>query len=556
MEPNLSMNNTRNNTEYVNEMDFQNDSLSKQNHFLTLRKNKRINFQMKRFETQKSTEKYKLNQNSYDPSNEIIKNFFNTQDKPSFLNQLISNISSSNIDINLSKFILAQCLNYYDSQKQNPNNIKIFEEFFTEPIISNIIEMMHILKNDYYIVYSACYLLFELTYKSSQITKYITLTISNIQKIFNCLNDSNEETNSMVLSLLYNCYIEDEDKVIENCNIGIYVLEKLNNYSLDIKQNLKNINSDENIKILVSFLSILINKKTYDVFKTFDIEIRNNIIYLLLVLCQNVFEENLKLDSHYALERMLKIVDEENINVDRFGLCNIINVFLPHIKLESNPPEIVEISMEIIEKFSFLCDVEVLLNNDLFDQLEQILIDFNDMNTNKINPKSFYIHFKKRNINSTLIYLVNTLSNSLTLTKFEKYIKNETSIIKNLILAIKIFDLENETIISIFDFFNDFIDNKDNCIKIILENFIDIGILDVLNNNLDKKNYDIIQSVLKICFLMLKKCSEITNGKENIMKFYLEKKGFNEILNLVISLDFGNYDCSEIAKNIQSSFFN
>lgn len=555
MEPNLDNKYTGNNSEFNNKNNIQKDSLSQQKHFLSLRKNKRLNLQMKRFETQKPTEKYKLNQNSYDPSNEIIKNFFNIQNKSDFLSKLISSITSSNIDNNLSKFILVQCLNYYDSQKGNPEKVIIFEEFFSEPIISNLIEMMHIFKNDYSIVYTTCYLLFELTYLSSQITKFITLTISNIQKIFNCLNDSNEETNSMVLCLLYNCYIEDDDKVNENCNIGLYVLGKLNNYSLNIKNNLKNINSDENLKILISLLGILINKKTSHVYKTMDIQVRNNIIHLLLILCNNAFEEDLKLESHNALKQMLKIVDEENINVDKFGLCNIINIFLPHIKLETNSPEIVEISMEIIETFSFLCDVEVLLNNELFEQFEKMLIDFNDMNTNKSNPKSFYLNYKKKDINKLLIYLVNTLSNSITLNKFEKYIMNETNIIKNLILALKIIDLENETIINIFDFFNEFIQNKDNCIKIICDNFIDIGILFVLNRNLNGKNYDVVQSILNICFLMLKKCSEIMNIKANIMKYYLEKKGFNEILNLIIGSDYGNNNCSEIAKNIQSSFF-
>ena len=54
-------------------------------------------------------------------------------------------------------------------------------------------------------------------------------------------------------------------------------------------------------------LKILINNKTSTVYKKFDFEIMNNIIYLLLILCKNTFDENLKLDSHKGLERMLSL---------------------------------------------------------------------------------------------------------------------------------------------------------------------------------------------------------------------------------------------------------
>ena len=557
MEPNLSQKNNEDSSEFINEMGADNDPSFKKNHFLTLRKNKRLNLQIKRLEVNKTTQKYKLNPNSYDQSNEIIQKFFNTQDKPSFLYQLISNLSNSNIDLNLIKFIIIQSSNYYESQKENQNYLNILEKFFTDSIITNLINVMFILKNDLVIVYNISLLLLELTYKSSQITKFITLNVSNIQKIFECLANADKEVNSIVLSLLYNCYMEDEDNVNKNCNIGVYVLGKLNNYSLNIKKALKeNINSDEYLKILISFLEILINKKTSKVYKQFDIELRNNVIYLLLILCKDVFEENFKLDSHKGLERMLSLADsEEDINIDRIGLCNITSIFLPHIKLELNSPQIVQISMEIIEKFSYLCDVEILIDSDLIQQLEQILFSFNDMNINKNNPKPFYKNYKKKNINNILNSLVIILTNAITLTKFEKYIIRETDIVNYLTLSLQIYDLENETLNNIYGFFKDFISNKDNCVKVILTNFIDIGILDVLKTTIFNKNYEIIQCALDVCLLMMKKCDELTNGKGNIIKIYLEKKGFNEILTLISGADFGNMNCSEIAKNIQDNFF-
>ena len=54
---------------------------------------------------------------------------------------------------------------------------------------------------------------------------------------------------------------------------------------------------------------------------------------------------------------------------------------------------------------------------------------------------------------------------------------------------------------------------------------------------------------------MMKKSDELTKGNSNIIKIYLEKKGFNEILTLISGADFGNVNCSEIAKNIQDNFF-
>ena len=554
MEPNFKQNNYEDNSEFIDEMGFQNDPTLKQDHFLSLRKNKRINLQIKRLEKDNTSEKYKLNQNSYDKSNEIIQQFFATEDKPAFLYQLLSNISNSNTDLNLLKFIIVQSFNYYQSQKKNLN---ILEKFFTEPIISNLINVMYNFKNDLVIVYNICFLLVDLTYRSSQLTKLITLNVNNIQKIFECLAITDNEVNSIVLNLLYNCYMEDEDTVNKNCNIGVYVFGQLNNYSSNIKNILKaNINKDEILKILVAFLEILINNKTSAVYKKFDFDMRNNIIYLLLILCKKVLDENLKLDSHKGLERMLSLAEsEQDINVDKIGLCNIESIFLPHIKLESNSPEIVQYSMKIIEQFSYLFDVEVFIDTDLIDQLEQILITFNDMNTNKINPKPFYDNYKKKNISKILNNLVIILINTITLPKYEKYIIRETNIIENLTLCLRIFDLENETINNIYAFFKDFISNKDNCVKVILSNFIDIGIIDMLKANLYNKNYEVIKSVLDICLLIMKKCDELTDGKPNIIKIYLEKKGFNEILTLISGDDFGNMNCSEIAKNIQDNFF-
>lgn len=560
MEPNSKRNNYGDNSEFIDEMGFHHDSSSMQNHFLSLRKNKRQNLHGRRFQNEKTTEnKYELNQNSYDQTNDIIQKFFNSQDKPAFLYEIISNlpnsIKNSTAELNIVKFIIVQCLNFYESQRENQDKLNILEKFFTNTIITKLINTMFIFKSENIIVYNISLLLLKITYYSSQITKLITLNTNNIENIFNCLTDQDKDVNSNILNLIYNCYYEDEDNVNTKCNIGLYVFGQLNNYSSNLdKEQMKSLQKDDNLKILVSFLELLINKKTSQVYKTFDIEVRNNIIYLLLVLCQNVLEENFKLDSHNGLERMLSLAEPEDLDIDKFGICNINDLFLPHIKLESNSPEIVEKSMEIIEKFSYLCDVEVIIKNDFFVQFENILVIFNDMDTNN-NPKPFYRKFKKKNINNIINSLAIILSNAITSEEHEKYIINNTNIIKYLVLCLKIYDLENETLKNIYDFFKDFIISKDNCVKVILDNFIDIGILYVLNNNLSKKNFEIIQSVLDVCLIMMKECSSLTPEKGNVMKMYLEKKGFNEILTLIIGADFGNMNCYETAKNIQDNFF-
>ena len=560
MEPKSKMNKYEEDSNYIDVMGFNRDSHSNQAHFLTLRKNKRINsrLQNRKLETEKNnTEKYKIDQNSFDQSNPIIQNFFNAQDKPSFLFQLLLNIHNSNNDLNIIKFILAQTSNYYESQKENQDSLIIFEKFFTEPILNNLIQIMHLNQNEFNIIYSICSLLLELTYRSSSITKIITLNTNNIQQIFDCLKVNNLDITSTILSLLYNCYMENEDAVNTNCNIGVYVFGALNNYAKENQQTLKKavVRVNDNIKILVSFLCILINKKTSEVYKTFDIEIRNNIIYFLLILCRDVYDEELKLDSHNALESMLSLAEPENIDVDRIGLVNIPEIFIPHIKLESNSSDIVQTSMKILDTFSYLCDVEVLISNELIEQLDKILECFIDMENNR-NQKPFYQNYRKKSVSKILNHLCIILTNAITLFKLEKYINKETNIINNLALCLTINDLDNETLVNIYEFFKEFIHNKDNCVKVILANFIDVGIVDVLKKNLSNKNYEVIQNVLDVCLLMMKECNQFSAGKgNNIIRMYLDKKGFNDILNVIAGVDFGNMNCSEIAKNIQDSFF-
>ena len=486
MEPNSQKNKSQENSEFIDEMGFQGNSSSNRDHFLSLRKNKRITIQHKRINIETTTDKYLLNQNSYDQSNQIVQKFFSTQDKLALLYDIISNLSNSiknsNLDLNLVKFVIVQSFNYYESQK---DNIELLQKFFTETVLSNLIEVMYALKNNYLISYNISLLLIKLTFCSTRITKFITLNTNSLTQIFNCLSEENTDVNSNILTLLYNCYFEDEDNVNTKINVGLYVFGKLSNYGAELKSAMnQTIKIEEELRNLVSFLELLINDKTSNVYKKqFDINSRNNIIHLLIVLCQQVFEENLKIDSHNTLVKLLNLAEPDDLDIEKFGVCNVSGVFLPHVKLETNPPEIVEKSMEILEKFSYLCDVEVLIDRDFLEQLDSILICFNDMNNN-VNPKPFYANYKKKNISTILNSLAITLNNAITFNEHKKFIMNETNIVENLVGCLKIYDLENETINNIYGFFTEFVSNKDNCVKLILSNFIDIGILDILNNYL------------------------------------------------------------------------
>ena len=181
---------------------------------------------------------------------------------------------------------MVQTSNYYESQKNNDDNANSLEKFFTEPILNNLVQIMNMNQNEIIIIYNICSLLLELTFRSSSITKILTLNTKNIQQIFDCLRVNNEDVTSTILSLLYNCYMENEDTVNTNCNIGVYVFEALNNYA---RENQKSLNKsvvgiNDNIKILISFLCILINKNTSEVYKSFVITIMRLIIEIIRVL--------------------------------------------------------------------------------------------------------------------------------------------------------------------------------------------------------------------------------------------------------------------------------
>ena len=570
MEPNFNRNKNNDDEKYTNPLAFKESKASdRQNRFLSLRKNKKMNMPIMKSGDEQIQEKYELKQDSFDSNNNIIQNFFNSQDKPTFLYQLLSssNFNSQNsgdYDINLIKFIIVQCLNYFKSEKDNEENLK---KFFTDSIITNLTDIMCLYKKDVNIVFSIAILLRNLTRESDIITKLITLNSGNLQKIYDALENTNEDVASEILKLLYNCYFINEEAVNPNINIGVYVFNNLSNFVLNNNiEVIKNFFNSPYLGILISFLNLLINDNTKEIYKKFDSDNKNRIIYLLLVICRDALDDNLKYDAHKALKKLLDIITTpEELDVSKFGLVEVVSTFLPHLKLESNNPKIVLYSLNILDKFSYLSDTSQLIKLDLINQIEQILLTIIDINENIKNPKPYYIYYSKEIISKMLGSISYIISNAMAdyedenaKNAWKEFIINETRIIDYFVSCLKIIDLDEDDLITIYDFFKDYFDGtleKEKFIKLILSNFLEIVLIENLKNNIINKNFEIIQAILELSLIMLQKAEKFSANQINFVKIYLEKKGFNEMLTNIEGMDFGNASNSEMARNIQEKFF-
>lgn len=570
MEPNFNRNKNNDDEKYTNPLAFKESKASdRQNRFLSLRKNKKMNMPIMKSGDEQIQEKYELKQDSFDSNNNIIQNFFNSQDKPTFLYQLLSssNFNSQNsgdYDLNLIKFIIVQCLNYFKSEKDNEGNLK---KFFTDSIITNLTDIMCLYKKDINIVFSIAILLRNLTRESDSITKLITLNSGNLQKIYDTLENTNEDVASEILKLLYNCYFINEEAVNPNINIGVYVFNNLSNFvSNNNIEIIKNFFNSPYLGILISFLNLLINDNTKEIYKKFDSDNKNRIIYLLLVICRDALDDNLKYDAHKALKKLLDIITTpEELDVSKFGLVEVVSTFLPHLKLESNNPKIVLYSLNILDKFSYLSDTSQLIKLDLINQIEQILLTIIDINENIKDPKPYYKYYSKEIISKMLGSISYIISNAMAdyedenaKNAWKEFIINETRIIDYFVSCLKIMDFDEDDLITIYDFFKDYFDGtleKEKFIKLILSNFLEIVLIENLKNNIINKNFEIIQAILELSLIMLQKAEKFSANQINFVKIYLEKKGFNEMLTNIEGMDFGNASNSEMARNIQEKFF-
>ena len=130
-----------------------------------------------------------------------------------------------------------------------------------------------------------------------------------------------------------------------------------------------------------------------------------------------------------------------------------------------------------------------------------------------------------------------------------------TSIIKNVILILYNYSLEINVMKNLYNFLNEFMDNIDNFIFLIICNFLDIGINKSLDKYMSHKNYEIILIILKLLYKALEFGKVENNSNMNFVQSFFDKKGINDKLNLIISPDFEDLTCSNLAKKIQEDFF-
>ena len=188
------------------------------------------------------------------------------------------------------------------------------------------------------------------------------------------------------------------------------------------------------------------------------------------------------------------------------------------------------------------------------------------MNEKRNNPKYYYKKFSKsiigeilRSISFIILNCIADYEDEDIKNEWKNYIINETKIIEYFTLCLKINDIDEENLVDIYKFYKDFLDGgneKDRFMKLILSNFIEIGLVENLKNNIINKNYEVIQEILELSLIMLKKVEELKINQINFIKLYLEKKGFKEMLTTIEGIDFGNVSNSELARNIKINFFN
>ena len=228
---------------------------------------------------------------------------------------------------------------------------------------------------------------------------------------------------------------------------------------------------------------------------------------------------------------------------------------LPNLNIEINEAFKIINSLEIISSYTYLFEINDFTDKNLINEINQLLIQI------LIHKEQNSINFTDINLNYILELISIILLNFCLSAKICDYIIYNTSIPKNIILIINKFSPEISTLKNLFDFINEFMDNEDNFMALILANFLDVGIIQSLDKYLDIKNYEIVLVVLNLACKSLdygdvfKEKNDENKNEINFVQYFLDKKGFNDKLNLIISPDFKNMKCSEMAKYIQENFF-
>ena len=460
--------------------------------------------------------------------------------------------------INLIKFILLQ-FHQIINDDMNNNNFECTKYIFDNIIINQLIIILYEYtinsinskiieyEDEEIIIFNICRILIKLTNLSSYFSFLILQNDMNLQLIFSSMKDffkKNQCISCNLLLLIYNLYADDEDTILLKCDKLIpFILEALYNYQINPKENIILPNFLFN---LLEFLTKLLNEKTFN--KFFNDQKINNCILLTINIYKNYDDISIKKSSLKCLLCLFHCINGDyEIKIDK---KSFIKTFLPNLNIELNSPYLVINILEIISYMSFLYEIDDFSTDELIDEINQILISF------VFHKEQIKMYYDKNEINIIIENISVILLNFCLSSKVAEYMTKNTTIMKNIILILNNYSLDTNIIQNLYNFIKDFMDNIDNFFHLIICNYLEIGIIKNLEKYCCNKRYDIILIILEHVYIALEFGNINQNNLNiNFVQSYLDKKGFNDILNIIISPDFGNLECSSLAKAIQQDYF-
>ena len=460
--------------------------------------------------------------------------------------------------INLIKFILLQ-FHQIINDDMNNNNFECTKYIFDIEIINQLIFILYEYtinsinskiieyEDEEIIIFNICRILIKLTNLSSYFSFLILQNDMNLQLIFSSMKDffkKNQCISCNLLLLIYNLYADDEDTILLKCDKLIpFILEALYNYQINPKENIILPNFLFN---LLEFLTKLLNEKTFN--KFFNDKKINNCILLTINIYKNYDDISIKKSSLKCLLCLFHCINGDyEIKIDK---KSFIKTFLPNLNIELNSPYLVINILEIISYMSFLYEIDDFSTDELIDEINQILISF------VFHKEQIKMYYDKNEINIIIENISVILLNFCLSSKVAEYMTKNTTIMKNIILILNNYSLDTNIIQNLYNFIKDFMDNIDNFVHLIICNYLEIGIIKNLEKYLFNKKYEIILIILNHTYKSLEFGNINQNNLNiNFVQSYLDKKGFNDILNIIISPDFGNLECSSLAKAIQQDYF-
>ena len=459
---------------------------------------------------------------------------------------------------NLIKFILLQ-FHQIINDDMNNNNFECTKYIFDIEIINQLIIILYEYtinsinskiieyEDEEIIIFNICRILIKLTNLSSYFSFLILQNDMNLQLIFSSMKDffkKNQCISCNLLLLIYNLYADDEDTILLKCDKLIpFILEALYNYQINPKENIILPNFLFN---LLEFLTKLLNEKTFN--KFFNDKKINNCILLTINIYKNYDDISIKKSSLKCLLCLFHCINGDyEIKIDK---KSFIKTFLPNLNIELNSPYLVINILEIISYMSFLYEIDDFSTDELIDEINQILISF------VFHKEQIKMYYDKNEINIIIENISVILLNFCLSSKVAEYMTKNTTIMKNIILILNNYSLDTNIIQNLYNFIKDFMDNIDNFVHLIICNYLEIGIIKNLEKYLFNKKYEIILIILNHTYKSLEFGNINQNNLNiNFVQSYLDKKGFNDILNIIISPDFGNLECSSLAKAIQQDYF-